>query len=909
MFLFGSRDTICRSKRQKKSLFQNAIKLLERENRIGPYLPLYCPRHQKSTRIETEKDFEKVVDGGCDERCGGTLDCGHMCELYCHPLENGHPMKCMKPCTRILEDCSHHCVKLCHEECGGCEEKVNITLTCGHTATVPCWRRKADDIRCTKPVRLSDEYKPCQHYPDDVPCSDEQLLRELFEDRGGSVRFVHKKLIRNCQEKCGEYLEDCGHHCETSCGECSRIMAEEVWLKETSNLRQPPQPLSLRRQIGHNRANIACVVPCDRILLCGHLCEEKCCKQGECPPCKQSCSRTCTHSSCQKDCHEVCPPCAEPCTWSCDCQGQPVVCPLPCGSPCFHVPCSNRCQKTLQCGHQCPSLCGEVCPPKSVCRECMKQTKSKEEIEKRFPHATSVVDFITFSNLFDHDPNDSPLLILKCGHIFTTESLDGAVKLKTVYHMPANLSTDEKALVKAKPLLGMDPHEIVASFRCPTCRCLISGINRYRRIQNYVQLIRCSQKWMIQGEIMYREVTKKMEELRKKREMNEKWLNMKEAADVVIAHKRYVVKRRKELRDAHPTRRIREMEESYLKRNGNDETDVNNLSLNLKPECQLLDAVVQACLFVASVAPRLERYKAKKKEKQGGMKKEKKYGKRTEEEKENNISDLSLSLSLSLSLDDDQLQLKHVVRDTPELFQDRCSLFIENCIEAATTINEFDRMCTEGALLSLVRKVPFLRAELYCVIGEGVNELSKGRTTHLFLSLSLLPTLFQAFPELDGASAYEVPKRCSSLALSLIKDISESKQENANKREALSLRIKALEGGEPLTTEEKKMIFKVMSEDVGTGTGGFGGHWYQCPNGHVYTIGECGGAMEESHCIECGEKVGGERHRLTETNTTATPFLTEIEATEQMPSRDFRQLAELNLHIPDDIEEREREGI
>ena len=22
------------------------------------------------------------------------------------------------------------------------------------------------------------------------------------------------------------------------------------------------------------------------------------------------------------------------------------------------------------------------------------------------------------------------------------------------------------------------------------------------------------------------------------------------------------------------------------------------------------------------------------------------------------------------------------------------------------------------------------------------------------------------------------------------------------------------------------------------------GHWYQCPNGHVYAIGECGGAMQ-----------------------------------------------------------------
>ena len=35
------------------------------------------------------------------------------------------------------------------------------------------------------------------------------------------------------------------------------------------------------------------------------------------------------------------------------------------------------------------------------------------------------------------------------------------------------------------------------------------------------------------------------------------------------------------------------------------------------------------------------------------------------------------------------------------------------------------------------------------------------------------------------------------------------------------------------------------------------GHWYECPNGHVYAIGECGGAMEESKCPECNAKIGG----------------------------------------------------
>ena len=45
-----------------------------------------------------------------------------------------------------------------------------------------------------------------------------------------------------------------------------------------------------------------------------------------------------------------------------------------------------------------------------------------------------------------------------------------------------------------------------------------------------------------------------------------------------------------------------------------------------------------------------------------------------------------------------------------------------------------------------------------------------------------------------------------------------------------------------------------------------GTKWYQCPNGHAYVIGECGLAMVESLCPECGEKIGGRDHTLLKTN-------------------------------------------
>ncbi|KAL4130028.1 hypothetical protein PRIC2_006034 [Phytophthora ramorum] len=38
------------------------------------------------------------------------------------------------------------------------------------------------------------------------------------------------------------------------------------------------------------------------------------------------------------------------------------------------------------------------------------------------------------------------------------------------------------------------------------------------------------------------------------------------------------------------------------------------------------------------------------------------------------------------------------------------------------------------------------------------------------------------------------------------------------------------------------------------------GHWYRCVNGHSYSIGECGMAMEQTRCPECGAPVGGANH-------------------------------------------------
>lgn len=73
---------------------------------------------------------------------------------------------------------------------------------------------------------------------------------------------------------------------------------------------------------------------------------------------------------------------------------------------------------------------------------------------------------------------------------------------------------------------------------------------------------------------------------------------------------------------------------------------------------------------------------------------------------------------------------------------------------------------------------------------------------------------------------------------------------------------KYADGGLSISLKERKMILQAMAFKPG--------HWYKCSKGHVYAIGDCGGAMEVGNCPECGELIGGTDHRLITANAVAT---------------------------------------
>ena len=83
-------------------------------------------------------------------------------------------------------------------------------------------------------------------------------------------------------------------------------------------------------------------------------------------------------------------------------------------------------------------------------------------------------------------------------------------------------------------------------------------------------------------------------------------------------------------------------------------------------------------------------------------------------------------------------------------------------------------------------------------------------------------------------------------------------KQDADDIEATINEIRRKCGLNSLTPEERVMIVKAMNFSQG--------HWYKCPNGHIYAIGECGGANQQRSCPDCGATIGGEHHRLAEGN-------------------------------------------
>eukprot|EP00124_Ichthyophonus_hoferi_P002733 Ihof_evm4s199 gene=Ihof_evmTU4s199 len=446
MYIFGNTSTL--QAKAHGNMWGQVLTILEKEGNLGKALTLRCPNHPNRLTVITQpKHFATLAgEGGCSLQCDYRLPCGHSCKRACHTLDRDHvTYTCASPCNRP-QPCGHPCEAECGAQCPLCTVEVEVPLPCNHYIELPC-QQVADiaNIKCQKIIRV--EMKGCGHQVR-VKCSEQESVSQNPTD---------------CPALCSTPLP-CGHICWSTCGSCLALS------------RRVSGNVHLNKRTSHQ----ICHAMCGRQQDCIHCCTAKCHSGEPCVPCTRKCPLSCVHAKCAKLCVESCSPCPEPCVWQCVHQ---EVCPLPCGAPCSRLPCDERCNKILPCGHLCPSLCGEPCPDSSlVCPPCVRAQEGRT--------GCHWIDFTMTISLAEHNPDNSPLVQLPCGHCYTMDCLDEYLGIDGAYIRNA----DGTAWVDIVPLPSMHTTPKL----CPRCCSPIWGIHRYNRIINQGLQNLCDRKFWFQ---------------------------------------------------------------------------------------------------------------------------------------------------------------------------------------------------------------------------------------------------------------------------------------------------------------------------------------------------------------------------------------------------------------------------
>ncbi|KAF1833598.1 P-loop containing nucleoside triphosphate hydrolase protein [Decorospora gaudefroyi] len=761
MYLIGNADTY-----SSVEMWQKVISMLRATDSVGNALALCCPRHPETViEIQQPDDFAKVSpEGGCREACANRLDCGHRCGARCHSEAMHAVFQCEQPCQRRHQACDHPCQKdTCGESCGKCMITMNdVQLPCGHTKNGVACHLTLDVSSIPCDVKISKLVPGCGHAVV-VKCSSD-ITKGSFK----------------CPTPCKTPLS-CGHPCPGICGRCN---TKDMYGQTVAN---------------HHW----CTKKCGRKHgTCSHDCPRLCHDGTDCGLCQEPCAVRCKHNKCPQKCHEPCAPCVEPCVWSCEHQGD---CTMPCSAPCNRLPCDERCTKLLPCGHQCPSICGEECPI-DCCQHC--GMKSGEQ-----------PDMIMMSRYADIDLDETPIVVLGCGHFFTTETLDGLIALKDVY------SHDEKTggftgLIENTELATSVP-------QCPNCRWPIKQYvaQRYNRLLNRAVIDEISKRFIVNGQQELQQLEDRLNDVKGE---------LEESRKSVIPESSVQVRGEEapELTMQYINDGIRNRSEDAISLTNAVKSFRLRMDMQHQPTYKLHQATVHAISRSTALDVGLANLAIESSAKSA-----------------NRDRDQRITLGGSL------LEIK--VR----------SLVIEDSFDIARAVK------ANGFVTSLPLKFPggspekkteqFLR-DCKKLIQDCIDESLPRLAVEATLYYARIAQLFGSSglaKDTDRTRATEYRNTAKRSLEKAEKLCENSFRGRDTLRQAITSAVKMLnkEFYAVVTKEEIEDIKQAMVSGP-RGIATHSGHWYKCMNGHPFAIGECGMPMQLARCPECGAPVGGQGH-------------------------------------------------
>lgn len=746
-------------------MWEKVIDILRQNDNFGTCLELQCPRHPDNPIEVAEPDhFQQYSpEGGCNERCVNRLKCGHACKQKCHSAILHDAVYCEEPCPKAVKGCDHSCPSRCSDPCPiKCNVRVHEagrTLLCGHIAEdLPCWQaQNVALIKCSEPVQKQ------------VPGCGHKVVVQCHVD-------VAKSGYR-CDAPCKATLS-CGHTCKRPCWNCTVRITEEVIVDHDKCL----------QVCGRNQST------------CVHACNQTCHGSEPCPPCSMPCEIQCVHSRCPRLCAEPCTPCAvSTCLSSCP----HSQCSMPCAAPCDHIPCTLRCEERLSCGHQCPSICGEVCPPSEFCQKC-----ASPETKER------VVDFILAETYAEIDLDENPCIFPRCGHFLTVESMDGQMDMKKYYVMEDNKPVAIRS--------SSEPFSVDDIKRCATCRGSLRELSRYGRLVRRAILDESTKRFLL---YLNREYVPLAEELPLQLTAI---LENKNELSPLLLQKQITINI-----DGSREEQFRQMADIIQKYGRNRWRKVTGLRNRVVQYYKTVKEEEQPFSRVQALVESACRRKA---------------------------------TSGNFEFDSSVVQTKGVFLANTLLMRLDISLLGD-----FLSLFQISRPRMKGYKVQI--NLQATREECRSLIKRAGNAMQVAHEAEGYIFLAQLHAL-----ERSQSEAPDVRERHDEQAREAIATARKLCHRYPGQTNGLGSEIDEAEGMltigtfySAVTSEERLEVIAAMAREF-RGTG----HWYYCQNGHPFTIGECGGAVQLAVCPECGARVGGRHHRTVEGVTGADDLEREL---------------------------------
>lgn len=858
-YIMGNMTLLC----NKSPLWIKINDTLLSQEAIGSSLVLKCQNHNKMTNVSTADHFSLVSEGGCDQICNYLLVCGHKCKMQCHILDPDHENYiCTEKCEKLLcdSDLRHLCRKMCSEECGPCDYPKNLTLlSCGHDAVMPC-HMEPEDYKCVKELQVT---LPCGHnatkfcYLETEKCKCRIPCDARLDCGHSCEKLCHvfddpDHLNYKCLKRCDKFRVGCTNG-EDDSHKCSKLCYDkcEPCMKLVRKARTVC-PHYYDVPCCENVDDIQCSKPCKKKFACGHSCQNMCGVQC---------------GTCKKMVQKKIPGCNHTQLISCDEEADRKYC-------------NKKCPRVMVCGHICGGICKIECDPKK-CKEIVKVSILAKcgHIVKEVPcfvktsyneeGASAIKNLESYCNepctvILNCSPEDKHLCSGSCGSCYQGR-IHRRCKNKCSRILLCNHTCTgfcrESCLPCSKKCSYKCKHSVCQNRCGDACIMCKEPCNRNCPHQ------KCKKKC---GEIC--SVPPCEEPCNKNLKCGHPCIGFcSEPCPPLcrICNKEEVEEFFFGTEDEENARFVLLNDCGHILENNGMQNwlcqDEKQIKFKECPKCKTK-------IFTT------ERYSDYIKRAIDDISKAKIAGIGTRESITEKRSELiikirnlaytsALDFEISLVLLKYKKSLLSRLEDVTELKRRQVFTLIElNVIEIKYQLMEqvFKIMYQWGSISTSL--IPHVKAQIEFIFDNLLREMDDITTTEIEdiqREINRLHRMIEILPLLRICQNANQSTRQEILNVdNLINTLHKFDDEKNN---TVKIELKSLAKKHSLlavSEKEKQQIVKLIGLSKG--------HWYKCPNGHPYAIGECGGAMEESICVECKVPIGGRSHRLLPTNSVAT---------------------------------------